>query len=63
MIVSKPLFHPHAYGEEDKIIELDDFDSTYVNRFVGGRTMSFPVLRTLTKDQYIKLTERIRRAK
>ena len=63
MIVPRPLFHPHAYGQEDEIIELDDFDSTYVIRFVNGRDMRFPVLRTLTKAQYIKLTERARHAK
>ena len=63
MIVSKPLFHPHRYGREDEIIELDDFDSTYVIRFVDGRDIRFPVLRTLTKDQYIKLTERVGHAK
>ena len=62
MIVPRPLFHPHAYGREDEIIELGDFDSTYVNRFVGGRTMRFPVLRTLAKDQYVKLTEKHKRA-
>ena len=63
MIAPKPLNHPNAYGREDGIIELDDFDCTYVTRFVNGKNMRFPVLRTLTKAQYIKLTERVRHAK
>ena len=61
MIVPKPLNHPHAYAQEDVIIEIDDFDNAYVIRFVGGKNIWFPILRTLTNEQYVKLTEKYSR--
>ena len=63
MIATKLLVHPHVYGQRDETIELGDLHSTYVRRFVGSGTIQFPVLRTLTNEQYAKLTESIRYAK
>ena len=50
--------HPHEYGLRDEVIDLNDFGATYVNRFINGRSIRFPVWRKFTQEQYREWVEK-----